>query len=230
MRVTSNRASGNRFAVRVFSALGGRIVANSLHDNCVGVIVLASPFGPAGELRMTANAVRHNTRRAHRGRLRRTVGRRRRTGRRNGQTIVGNRISTSIAGSRRSRSGREASSLTRPVGLALAPRVQRQRARPPPQPGTRPATRSEHRRRGPRAPMTRSESNQWAIKSGAQAGAEGSHSTRPFPTRLGRLRRRSTDARSGTRTRRPPAARSARVSFLRRWEDSRDAVAIKLQT
>ena len=36
-----------RFGIRVFSALGGRIVGNSLHDNCVGVIVLASPFGAA---------------------------------------------------------------------------------------------------------------------------------------------------------------------------------------
>jgi hypothetical protein len=61
-RVLSNRASGSRFGIRVFSALGGRVVANSLHDNCVGIIVLASPFGAAGEFRMNANAVQHNTR------------------------------------------------------------------------------------------------------------------------------------------------------------------------
>jgi parallel beta-helix repeat protein len=61
-RVLSNRASGGRFGVRVFSSVGGRIVANSLHDNCVGVFVLASPFGAAGEFRMAGNAVRHNTR------------------------------------------------------------------------------------------------------------------------------------------------------------------------
>ena len=61
-RVLANRASGSRFGVRVFSALGGRVVANSLRDNCVGMIVLASPFGAAGEFRMTGNAVQHNTR------------------------------------------------------------------------------------------------------------------------------------------------------------------------
>jgi parallel beta-helix repeat protein len=61
-RVLSNRVSRSRFGIRVFSALGGRIVGNSLHDNCVGVIVLASPFGAAGEFRMTGNVVRHNRR------------------------------------------------------------------------------------------------------------------------------------------------------------------------
>lgn len=61
-RVLSNRVSGSRFGIRAFSALGGRIVANSLHDNCVGVLVLASPFGAAGEFLMRANVIRHNTR------------------------------------------------------------------------------------------------------------------------------------------------------------------------
>jgi hypothetical protein len=61
-RVLSNRASGSRFGIRVFSPTGGRIIANSRHDNCVGTIVLASPFGPADEVRMTANLVHHNTR------------------------------------------------------------------------------------------------------------------------------------------------------------------------
>jgi hypothetical protein len=61
-RVLSHRVSSSRFGIRVFSALGGRIVGNSLHNNCVGVIALASPFGAAGEFRMTGNVVRHNTR------------------------------------------------------------------------------------------------------------------------------------------------------------------------
>ena len=61
-RVLVNRLSGSRFGIRVFSAIGGKISANSLHDNCVGLIVLASPFGPAGGFRMTGNVIHHNTR------------------------------------------------------------------------------------------------------------------------------------------------------------------------
>jgi nitrous oxidase accessory protein NosD len=61
-RFLANNASGSRFGVRMFSAVGGSLVANALHDNCVGMITIASPFGPAGQFRMTGNAVRHNTR------------------------------------------------------------------------------------------------------------------------------------------------------------------------
>jgi parallel beta helix pectate lyase-like protein len=61
-RFLGNNASGSRFGVRLFSAVGGSLVGNSLHDNCVGMITIASPFGPAGRFRMTGNAVQHNTR------------------------------------------------------------------------------------------------------------------------------------------------------------------------
>jgi parallel beta-helix repeat protein len=61
-QVVANQASGGRFGVRVFSSVGGNIVGNTLRDNCVGAFVLSSPFGVAGDLRMTANVVRNNTR------------------------------------------------------------------------------------------------------------------------------------------------------------------------
>jgi nitrous oxidase accessory protein NosD len=61
-RVVSNRASGGRFGVRIFSSLGGRIAGNALHGNCVGAIVIGSSLGTAGDLRIAGNAVRRNTR------------------------------------------------------------------------------------------------------------------------------------------------------------------------
>ena len=52
-RVESNHASGGRFGIRVASSVGDVIVANTLRDNCVGAFVLSTPFGVAGDLRMT---------------------------------------------------------------------------------------------------------------------------------------------------------------------------------
>ena len=61
-RVVANRASGGRFGVRVASSSGDRIVANTLRDNCVGVFVLSTPLGVAGDLRVRGNVVDDNTR------------------------------------------------------------------------------------------------------------------------------------------------------------------------
>lgn len=57
-RVLSNQASGSRFGIFVFAALGGEIVGNSVHDNCVGVFA----FVDAAEFRISANGIHHNTR------------------------------------------------------------------------------------------------------------------------------------------------------------------------
>jgi nitrous oxidase accessory protein NosD len=58
----ANAIEGSRFGVAILDALDGRIVANSVHDNCVGVFALASGDGTAGGFRITANRIRHNTR------------------------------------------------------------------------------------------------------------------------------------------------------------------------
>lgn len=56
-----NRASGSRFGVYVGSGVGGDIVGNSVHDDCVGVLVLDA-VGPAGGYRIAGNRITHNTR------------------------------------------------------------------------------------------------------------------------------------------------------------------------
>jgi parallel beta-helix repeat protein len=61
VRVVGNQAARNRFGVYVGSSVGGSVAGNSLHDNCVGMLVLAA-IGPAGSFPVTANAVSHNTR------------------------------------------------------------------------------------------------------------------------------------------------------------------------
>jgi parallel beta-helix repeat protein len=61
VRVLSNRAAGNRFGVFAGGSVGGSISGNALHDNCVGVFLLAQP-GPAGGFRVAFNEIRHNTR------------------------------------------------------------------------------------------------------------------------------------------------------------------------
>jgi parallel beta-helix repeat protein len=60
VRMRSNRTAGNRFGIYVGSSVGGSIAGNAVHDNCVGVFVLAA-FGPAGAFGIAANAVRDNT-------------------------------------------------------------------------------------------------------------------------------------------------------------------------
>jgi nitrous oxidase accessory protein NosD len=61
VRMRANRTTGNRFGVYVGGSLAGSITGNSIHDNCVGVFVLAQP-GPAGRYRIAANGIRRNTR------------------------------------------------------------------------------------------------------------------------------------------------------------------------
>jgi nitrous oxidase accessory protein NosD len=41
-RIVANRASGGRFGVLVTGALRGTVAANSLHDNCVGALLVAA--------------------------------------------------------------------------------------------------------------------------------------------------------------------------------------------
>jgi Right handed beta helix region len=47
--------------VLIRNALQGSVVANSLHDNCAAVAVLADAPGPAGLFNVTANRITHNT-------------------------------------------------------------------------------------------------------------------------------------------------------------------------
>jgi parallel beta-helix repeat protein len=57
MRMRSNQASGSRFGILVSGALGGTVVANRVHDNCVGALLLR-----AAEFRIAANGIQRNTR------------------------------------------------------------------------------------------------------------------------------------------------------------------------
>jgi parallel beta-helix repeat protein len=57
----ANEAQDSRFGILINDAEHGRIVANSVHDNCVGVLVAAAP-GAAGDFRIAANHIRRNTR------------------------------------------------------------------------------------------------------------------------------------------------------------------------
>src|SRR3954453_752848 len=57
----ANEARDSRLGIRINDAQHGRIVGNSMHDNCVGVLVAAAP-GAAGDLRIAANHIRRNTR------------------------------------------------------------------------------------------------------------------------------------------------------------------------
>jgi parallel beta-helix repeat protein len=61
VRIQGNRTAGNRFGVYVGSSVGGSIAGNAVHDNCLGVFVLAA-LGPAGGFPIAGNAIRHNTR------------------------------------------------------------------------------------------------------------------------------------------------------------------------
>lgn len=56
-----NVAQDGRFGILINDARHGRIVANSVHDNCVGVLIAAAP-GAAGDFRIAANHIRRNTR------------------------------------------------------------------------------------------------------------------------------------------------------------------------
>jgi parallel beta-helix repeat protein len=61
VRMRANRATGNRFGVYVGGSLAGSITGNSIHGNCIGVLVLGEPRA-AGRYRIAANAIRDNTR------------------------------------------------------------------------------------------------------------------------------------------------------------------------
>src|SRR4051794_30140768 len=56
----ANEARDSRFGILINDAEHGRIVANSMHDNCVGILVAAAP-GAAGDFRIAANHIRRNT-------------------------------------------------------------------------------------------------------------------------------------------------------------------------
>src|SRR3954469_25175736 len=45
VHMRANRTAGNRFGIYVGSSTGGSIAGNAIHDNCLGVFVLAA-FGP----------------------------------------------------------------------------------------------------------------------------------------------------------------------------------------
>ena len=54
-------AQDSRFGILVNDAQHGRIVANSVHGNCLGVLVAAAP-ATAGGFQIAANRIRRNTR------------------------------------------------------------------------------------------------------------------------------------------------------------------------
>lgn len=56
-----NDTSDNLFGIFIRNALHASLVANRAHDNCVGVLVLGDAPGPAGDLKLIANAIRDNT-------------------------------------------------------------------------------------------------------------------------------------------------------------------------
>jgi parallel beta-helix repeat protein len=57
-RLLSNQASGSRFGIFILGALGGEIVSNSVHDNCVGLFA----FLDAAQFRIAANGINRNSR------------------------------------------------------------------------------------------------------------------------------------------------------------------------
>jgi parallel beta-helix repeat protein len=59
-RVIGNESARNGFGVFVRSAQRGVIDDNSIHDNCVGVLVLADAPGPAGGFRLRDNTISRN--------------------------------------------------------------------------------------------------------------------------------------------------------------------------
>ena len=61
-KVLGNETSGNFFGVFVRDALGGTIVGNRVHNNCVGVLFLADAPGPSGNFEVRGNYVRDNKR------------------------------------------------------------------------------------------------------------------------------------------------------------------------
>jgi nitrous oxidase accessory protein NosD len=61
-KVVGNETFGNFIGVFVRDALGGTIVGNRVHNNCVGVLFLADAPGPSGNFEVKGNYVRDNKR------------------------------------------------------------------------------------------------------------------------------------------------------------------------
>jgi parallel beta-helix repeat protein len=59
--VLFNRASGGRFGIFLTESRGGLVQGNLVHDNCVGLLALDLGSGSAGDFRIAANGIRHNT-------------------------------------------------------------------------------------------------------------------------------------------------------------------------
>jgi nitrous oxidase accessory protein NosD len=60
--VAANESYDNEFGILVRNALHGKIAANQVHNNCVGMLFLADAPGPAGAFDVMGNEVAHNTR------------------------------------------------------------------------------------------------------------------------------------------------------------------------
>jgi parallel beta-helix repeat protein len=61
-KVVGNETYGNFIGVFVRDALGGTMVGNRVHNNCVGVLFLADAPGPSGNFEVKGNYVRDNKR------------------------------------------------------------------------------------------------------------------------------------------------------------------------
>jgi hypothetical protein len=61
VRVVGNESSDNLFGILVRNSEHGAVVANKVHDNCLGIPVIADLPGPAGLFTLAANRIRHNT-------------------------------------------------------------------------------------------------------------------------------------------------------------------------
>src|SRR4051794_1129451 len=55
--VLSNQVSGSRFGIFLVDALGGDVLGNSVHDNCVGVFA----FAGTADFRIAGNSIHRNT-------------------------------------------------------------------------------------------------------------------------------------------------------------------------
>src|SRR5215216_7134146 len=60
--VAANETYDNEFGILVRNALHGKIVANQVHNNCLGMVFLADAPGPAGAFDVSGNEVANNTR------------------------------------------------------------------------------------------------------------------------------------------------------------------------
>ena len=60
--VAANETYDNEFGIFVRNALHGKIAANQVHNNCLGMLFLADAPGPAGAFDVSANEVANNTR------------------------------------------------------------------------------------------------------------------------------------------------------------------------